>query len=423
MKHLIFIDANNAAIQAMDEALQRGYKVTFFRQNNVYFYQNNDYTQSVLRRIHTIVDMKNGTDVSEVEYLLNSILRQETIDGVIAPNEPSLEAVAEACKRYDIPFSNPQGVKNARNKHKARATLEEHHVPTIRSWIANTLDEAKTIFEQNNPPFIFKPVSGFDSLLAVKVSTQEEVSKAAMNILNTSEKIALPYTEIFSRGILIEEFLSGKLISAEVGIYKDMFFPFMISGRSQSRFNECIELGSLMPADLSNDEKNKCFTYARDVCQALGLDHGIYHIELMYTKTGPILVEANPRLMGGVMPEIYHQSTGESIYPSLFTIATCSDTPIKLPSAYRAVTVRKIMPLENGIIADELFIDDIKNNKNLVNFYTDKIEPSRQVYENEVLGRIMVAHDDLYNANLIADEILLELECRIGIKLHQPLYR
>ncbi|AJJ18965.1 hypothetical protein [Yersinia intermedia] len=48
MKHLVFIDANNAAIQSMDEAVKQGFKVTFLRQSNVAFYQKNSYTQSVL---------------------------------------------------------------------------------------------------------------------------------------------------------------------------------------------------------------------------------------------------------------------------------------------------------------------------------------------------------------------------------------
>ncbi|CAM3376591.1 conserved hypothetical protein [Xenorhabdus nematophila ATCC 19061] len=421
MKHIVFIDANNSTIQSMDEALKKGYKVTFFRQSNAFFYQNNVYTQSVLERLHAIVDMQNDTDDNEIAHLLGNILRHESIDGVIAPLDRSLEAVAEACKRCDIPFTNLQGVKNARDKSKARAILREHHVPTIRSWVAYTPDEANAIFTQYTSPFIFKPVSGFDSLHAVKVSTHEEVTKAAMDILNAGKNIAQPYREIFSRGILIEEFLSGMLISAEVGIYNGLFFPFMISGRSQSRFNECIELGSLMPAALSNEQKIECFEYAKSVCRALVLDHGIFHIEMMYTKTGPILVEANPRLMGGVMPEIYHQATGESIYPALFTIAMCSNDPISISMANRAVTVRKIMPLADGIISDDFYIDDIKNNPNLVNFYADKLLHSQNVHKNEVLGRIMVAHNDLDKANLIADEILLDIESRIGIKIHQPL--
>lgn len=421
MKHLVFIDANNAAIQCMDEAIKQDYKVTFLRQTNVSFYQNNAYTQSVMARLHRIIDMQDGTDADEITSLMDNILRDEAIDGVIAPNEPSLEAVAEACKRCAIPFTDPRGVKNARDKNKARAILREHHVPTIRSWVAHTIDEAKDIFTQYSPPFIFKPVSGFDSLYAVKVTSVEQALDASLEILHAAQSCSQPYQEIFSRGILIEEFLTGKLLSAEVGIYNGNFYGFMISGRSQSRFNECIELGSLMPAAITIQQQEECFQYAKSVCQALNLDYGIFHIEIMYTENGPILVEANPRLMGGVMPEIYRQATGVSIYPALFTIYACADTTIAIPSANKAVTVRKIMPLADGVTAQDFNLSDITTNPNIVNFYTHKLTPTRKVAKNEVLGRIMVAHQQLDEANRIADSILSEIENRIGIQIHQPL--
>ncbi|OSN03209.1 hypothetical protein AU510_15340 [Lonsdalea britannica] len=421
MKHLVFIDANNAAIQSMDEALQQGYKVTFLRQENVAFYQKNTYTQSVIARIHHIIEMKNGTNTDEIAYLLNNILRDEVIDGIIAPLEPSLEAVSEACKRCGIPFTDPQGVKNARDKHNARAILQKHHVPTIRSWVAKTIDEVDTLFKRYTPPFILKPVSGYDSLYAVKATNLDQARDAATDILNAATSSELPYQEIFSRGILIEEFLQGKLVSAEVGIYNENFYEFMLSGRSQSKFNECIELGSLMPAEVTTQQREECFQYAKAVCQALSLDYGIFHIEIMYTEKGPILVEANPRLMGGVMPEIYRQATGISIYPALFAMATRADTPIAMPAANKTVTVRKIMPLADGVTAQEFNIDDIHTHPNVVNFYSDKLTPSRKVHKNEVLGRIMVSHQKSDEAGRIADNVLADIESRIGIKIHQPL--
>ena len=421
MKNLVFIDANNAAIQSMDEAMKQGFKVTFLRQSNVDVYQNNSYTQSVLSRLDNIIDMENGTDADELVRLLNTILQDNNIDGVIAPNEPSLEAVAEACQRCNIRFTDPQGVKNARDKRQARVILQEQGVPTIRSWVAHTTEEVRAIFSQHTPPFIVKPVSGFDSLYAIKVSTPEQAEAASADILNGDLPDAQIYPNIFSRGILIEEFLQGTLLSAEVGIYNGNFYEFMISGRCQSRFNECVELGSLMPAAITPDQKKECFHYAKAVCAALRLDYGIFHIEIMYTANGPILVEANPRLMGGVMPEIYRQATGVSIYPALFTIATQADTAVALPAANRAVTVRKIMPLTDGVTAPEFTTDDINTHPNIVNFYSDKLTPARKVAKDEVLGRIMVSHPNLDEANKIANTILSDIERLIGVEIHQPL--
>ncbi|UVO10032.1 ATP-grasp domain-containing protein [Pectobacterium polonicum] len=420
MKHLVFIDANNSAIQCMDEALNMGYKVSFIQQEDITVYQVNEFSNTILRRVNNIINVNNATDENELIIILSKILEKESIDGVIASNEPTLEAVSAACKKCGIFFTNPQGVKNARNKFYAREILRKCGIATVNSWVANSMEEARKIFEENTPPFIFKPVSGFDSLHAFKVESLAQLDDVADEILSAAKINEVQYADIFSRGILVEEFIHGKLLSAEVAFYDEKFTPLMISGRSQSKFNECIELGSLMPADVSEEEKLLCFQYAEDVCRALGLNHGIFHIELMYTKRGPILVEANPRLMGGVMPEIYKQSTGFSIYPNLFNIYANANSDVSIYPSIKAVTVRKIIPVYDGYLSDKFDISDLKNHPNIVNFYSDKITPQRKIGKNEVLGRIMVAHADLDNATEIADNILNEIGKRIGIELHTP---
>ncbi|MEL7628626.1 ATP-grasp domain-containing protein [Pectobacterium aroidearum] len=420
MKHLVFIDANNSAIQCMDEALDMGYKVSFIQQEDITVYQVNEFSNSLLRRVNNVVNVRNATDENELVIILSKILEKESIDGVIASNEPTLEAVSAACKKCGIFFTDAQGVKNARNKFSARKILRNCGIATINSWIANSMEEAREIFKENTPPFIFKPVSGFDSLHAFKVESLAQLDDVADEILSAAKINEVQYADIFSRGILIEEFIHGKLLSAEVAFYDGEFTPLMISGRSQSKFNECIELGSLMPADVNEEEKSSCFQYAKNVCKALGLNHGIFHIELMYTKKGPILVEANPRLMGGVMPEIYKQSTGHSIYPNLFNIYSNENPAVSTHPSIKAVTVRKIIPLCDGYLSDNFDISDLKIHPNIVNFYSDKITLQRKVGKNEVLGRIMVAHSALDNATEIADNMLNEIGKRIGIKLHTP---
>jgi biotin carboxylase len=53
------------------------------------------------------------------------------------------------------------------------------------------------------------------------------------------------------------------------------------------------------------------------VARSVGLDFGIFHIEIILGKHGPVLVEANPRIMGGNMPTVFKLATGIDAYDLL----------------------------------------------------------------------------------------------------------
>lgn len=41
--------------------------------------------------------------------------------------------------------------------------------------------------------------------------------------------------------------------------------------------------------------------------QALGFKQGNFHMEAWYTKTGPVLIECNPRVGGGSISDLHHK--------------------------------------------------------------------------------------------------------------------
>ena len=116
--------------------------------------------------------------------------------------------------------------------------------------------------------------------------------------------------EQFSRGILVEQRLAGQMVSVEIGIRGDETHVLMVSGRQNGEIDECLPMGIFMPWYLPQSEYAQCVDYAERVCQMLGLTFGLYHIEIMLTASGPILVEANARLMGGIMTRVYRVVTG-----------------------------------------------------------------------------------------------------------------
>lgn len=124
----------------------------------------------------------------------------------------------------------------------------------------------------------------------------------------------------YLRGFLVEEYLIGNMVSVEVAHDRLLANIFMISGRGRSSQNELVEYRIDMPALLTEIEQQLCRDYTVAVLSALGLSHGIFHIELILTKSGPVLVEVNPRLMGSYMPLLYNNVSGNNIFSWLADI-------------------------------------------------------------------------------------------------------
>ena len=157
------------------------------------------------------------------------------------------------------------------------------------------------------------------------------------------------------------------------------------------------------------------------MCNALNLDYGIFHIEIMLTDRGPVLVEANPRLMGGVMPTIYEYAIGKPVFDYVFDLYGCKACDNNYPSAQQTVTVRKIIPLEDGKINQDINLEWLHHHDNISIFYRDNIQSCQQVTAGQLLGRILVKGETFDAAKNTADQLLLNIENQIGFKLHHDI--
>jgi hypothetical protein len=59
----------------------------------------------------------------------------------------------------------------------------------------------------------------------------------------------------------------------------------------------------------------------------LGLGPGVFHVEVIATSAGPRLVEVNPRIAGGAIPDLIATATGCNIFDILIDIVTGKPGP------------------------------------------------------------------------------------------------
>lgn len=419
MAHILFIEANVAALDAMRRAKELGHTVSFVRSAEFRFYPEDADTAALFELLDRRMDIGSTADPDVLERALKSFVDVDPPDAVISQIEFSVEATAVVCNRLGLPFTNVDAVCNARNKATARRLVAQARLPTPRARAVMTADDAVEAAAEFGFPVVLKPVSGANSMLACRADDAAEMLLAATQAFASMTSLPEMIREQFGRGMVVEEHLSGELVSAEVGALNGRFYRFMVSGRPRARENECLELGAFMPADLSVRQRKACFDYAERVCQALGLDLGIFHIEMIFTSDGPRLVEANPRLMGGIMPLLYKLNTGKDIHDYEIAIHLRREIsePLPPPRDY-FFTARTPMPRNAGRVADHVdltWLNDYRDS--ILAYFPAKVEPGVAVGEHEILVRYVVGDRDLLRATELADRLVDRFEESLGVEL------
>ncbi|CAO3433015.1 ATP-grasp domain-containing protein [Azospirillum doebereinerae] len=415
-KHVLIIDSNLPGFETIRRAKQRGYHVSFIR-SKYRLYSETEAIRKVVYDTDTVVTIDDPTDIGELRHAIETVKRHRPIDGVITQLEICVDVVARICAEMGLSFTDARAVERARDKAKAREIIQQAGLRSARFQVVRTPSEAYEAAQSLGVPVIIKPQTGYDSLFACPAQTPEEAQAAAARLLDGIDRVPEQIRPQLRRGILVEELLQGPLVSAEIGVARGRFHRFMISGRTRAVENECIELGAIMPADLPEAERERCFDYAEDVARALGLDLGILHIELIVTKDGPALVEVNPRLMGGVMPGLYNNLTGDNIFDRLLDIHLGLDIPTSARSVGGFISSRKIMVQADGRLADRIALDWVKDVPNLIHFDPYILRPNEAVKRLDILARYQIRGEDLRDADTTAAGLLDRFEAELGVAL------
>ena len=422
MATILFADANESALRTMMRTQELGHRTFIIRNASMQVYQMTDWIQSTIDRAVRDLCLPVTSDADQLTEAIEEIQRNETIDAVIAQLEPAIEATAIACERLSIPFTCAEGVLRARNKARARDLLERAGLLSARHAVALDVDQALAAAENFGYPVIAKPTSGMDSMLAFRANSPAELRKAAGTILEGPSQVVAQIREQMSRGILIEEHLTGPLVSAEIALLDGVCYPLIMCGRSRAQANECIEMGAALPANTSKADTQCCYDYAFYVCQALGLDFGVFHVELILTPHGPILVELNPRPMGGIMTTMYAQLTGHEFSDYILDVYL-RRPPADIASVdSRTITARKLLPMRESTLADVIDLDWVRTlDPPILAFHNYGVTPGAPVRQEQLLARYVVLTESWTSAMEFADGLLEPFERSIGVPLHRSI--
>lgn len=334
---LVFVESNTSGTGRLfaATAYRKGYRpVVLTDAPSRYPYL----TQDAITTVSTATQ-----DLAAMERAVAQLAATAPVAGIFSTSEYYIEAAASLAKAFELPGADPTSIANCRNKWTQQQRLEQtlSCVPACRRAVA--AEEACQAAEAIGWPVIVKPVLGTGSIGVRLCHTSDDVYRQASLLLErTVNERGMPVP----REVLVEEYLNGPEFSVET-------FHTQVLGITRkhlSREPYFVEAGHDFPAELPSQAAADVGTVVVRALKSLGLTWGPAHTELRLTEKGPVIIEVNPRLAGGFIPEIVRLATGIDLIEE--TLSAVTGAEVRLNARHHLyASIRFLFCPQNGTIA------------------------------------------------------------------------
>ncbi|MGW8793958.1 ATP-grasp domain-containing protein [Streptomyces althioticus] len=285
-------------------------------------------------------------DTSDLEVVVEAcrgLAEGAGLAGVTSSSEYFVADAARTAARLGLPAADGDAIARCRAKDLQRAALAAHGVPvpawTAVSEVAAAVEAADAI----GHPVVVKPVSGSGSngvRLCRDRAETEEWARLLLDRATDERGNAVPGR------ILVEAAVDGPEFSVETFDGDVVTVVAKHTGPSP----HFVETGHDIPAPVDPGTTAELGDTAMAALKALGLGWGAAHIEIRRSADGPVVIEVNPRLAGGMIPVAVRAATGTDLVDAVIARAAGQDTAPPAPSGAPAghAAVRFVMAAGEG---------------------------------------------------------------------------
>ncbi|MDR0227326.1 MAG: ATP-grasp domain-containing protein [Burkholderiaceae bacterium] len=422
MAHLLFGGSNRAGLAAIDSALDLGHHVTFLMTPGMGAFFRDAPAQRTLSRVR-IVELATFRDVDLLTQAVARIHAADHVDAALTVFDAVVQPFAEACARCQIRATSARAIALARDKAQCRDRLRQHGIAQLPSRRVATPEQACQFAQEHGFPLILKPNSGLASMLVQRVDSERQIHAYFADLAQAHAHIPEAVQENIELrdSIIVERYVAGDLYSVEAAVTAQGTHCLVLSRRKRDSLNDAIELGSTMPGTTDEAVIQRAYAYVTDILSALGMDRGIFHVELIIGEDAiPHLVEVNPRLMGGTSPSLYNLASGRNVFEDLVHIHL--DAPIAEVRAPRhAVASRVIGAARDWVVRDDLPPDWIDGIACEMAYHGIQISQGqtlpRMTHNYHSLGQFQVRAQTPQEADIKADRLLEQISRITGVPL------
>ncbi|MER9618753.1 lyase family protein [Mesorhizobium sp. M0207] len=243
------------------------------------------------------------------DELIGVAVKLRRLAGIYSSSDYFVEAASRAATTIGLPAANPEAIATCRNKWKQAAELQRQSITIPETRLATSVRDVENILAQATLPVVVKPVSGSGSS-GVRLC---DSAAAATKAFESAKDVLLDQVDLPSPDVLIQQYIPGKEYSAEIIAYDGALHCLGILAKHKGPAPCFVEVGHDFPAPLPEPSLKELASFAARAVSALGLKFGPAHVEFVITESGPVIIEVNPRLAGGMIPVMLSHALGTSI--------------------------------------------------------------------------------------------------------------
>ncbi|WP_233968023.1 ATP-grasp domain-containing protein [Pectobacterium polaris] len=311
MKYIVFIESNTTGTGEifLKKASEEGFEpVLLYKDKKRYPF---------LSSLPFKAFETDTTDINNIGQFICEKLGRENVAGVWSTSEYFITTASEIAARLNLPSLNFEAINKVRSKKYQRELLNKNSLCFTPYTLVENENDVIAFASNVGFPVIIKPTDKSGSIGVRAINNDNELLSTLRSVLNGADD---------SGEWIVEKYYSGEQYSVEIFNSK----VIGITHQHYSHFPKMIAVGHDFPALLSEETTRLIENTMAEVISLFSLTAGPVHIELRILKDGIIkIIEINPRLAGGFIPEILRLSTGADLIKACLDFCTANKINIE----------------------------------------------------------------------------------------------
>lgn len=248
------------------------------------------------------------------------------VQAVIPVDSQVSSAAAAIAARLGLPSNSLASVTAANNKQQMRQLLAQAGLPSPAFRLCRFDDDLAELAQQTHFPCVIKPLALAASQGVMRADDPAELMLGCRRLQQILACDSVSAVDQF----LVEDFVSGPEVALEGIVTAGQLRVLALLDKPDPLdgpfFEETIYT---TPSRHSADDQQAVIEVAQQAIEALGLSHGPLHAELRLSDNGPVVIEVNPRSIGGLCSRVLRFGSGLSLEELIITHAL--DSQFVLP--------------------------------------------------------------------------------------------
>ncbi|WP_216628504.1 ATP-grasp domain-containing protein [Pseudoalteromonas caenipelagi] len=284
---IAIVDALSTGNELAQEFINRGVKC-------VHIVNDSSRKTRVAGFIETIDCQGNEEEVVAELARLN-------VSHVIAGSDSGVELAEKLASMLGLAETNHASTTELRrNKFCTHQALASQNIRAIKQFKSTSVDELINWAQEHNSfPLVVKPLNSGASDGVTICDSLDDVKRAVVALLG--KKNLLGY---INHELLVQEFIEGTQYFVNTLSWNGKVYVTDIWEQVRSRCpGKAYLFEGMLLCDSSSTTGQLLSEYTCDALAAIELQYGPAHNEVILTKSGPVLIESNARLMGASIDE------------------------------------------------------------------------------------------------------------------------